>query len=154
MNIALDMMGGDYAPLQAVKGVAEYLATNPTDIHLTLIGNQPQIEECILTNPLPTGTYTIVHAQQVIEMNEHTTNLPNPTPELPTTTTNFASFTEPKRTPPTFVTHQNTIRHHPRTHPGDTFGPKILCFFGQKSANLMLFLYIFIFRNGLLVYFL
>ena len=41
MNIALDMMGGDYAPLQAVKGVAEYLATNPTDIHLTLIGNQP-----------------------------------------------------------------------------------------------------------------
>ncbi len=73
MNIALDMMGGDYAPLQAVKGVAEYLATNPTDIHLTLIGNQPQIEECILTNPLPTGTYTIVHAQQVIEMNEHPT---------------------------------------------------------------------------------
>jgi phosphate acyltransferase len=73
MNIALDMMGGDYAPLQAVKGVAEYLATNPTDIHLTLIGNQPQIEECILTNPLPTGMYTIVHAQQVIEMNEHPT---------------------------------------------------------------------------------
>jgi len=73
MNIALDMMGGDYAPLQAVKGVAEYLATNPTDIHLTLIGNQPQIEECILANPLPTGTYTIVNAQQVIEMNEHPT---------------------------------------------------------------------------------
>ena len=73
MNIALDMMGGDYAPLQAVKGVAEYLATNPTDIHLTLIGNQPQIEECILSNPLPTGTFTIVHAQQVIEMNEHPT---------------------------------------------------------------------------------
>ena len=75
MNIALDMMGGDYAPLQAVKGVAEYLATNPTDIHLTLIGNQPQIEECILTNPLPTGAYTIVHAQQVIEMNEHPTKV-------------------------------------------------------------------------------
>ena len=73
MNIALDMMGGDYAPLQAVKGVAEYLATNPADIHLTLIGNQPQIEECILTNPLPAGTYTIVHAQEVIEMNEHPT---------------------------------------------------------------------------------
>ena len=73
MNIALDMMGGDYAPLEAVKGVAEYLATNPTDIHLTLIGNQPQIEECILANPLPTGTYTIVNAQQVIEMNEHPT---------------------------------------------------------------------------------
>lgn len=73
MNIALDMMGGDYAPLQAVKGVAEYLATNPTDIHLTLIGNQQQIEECILTNPLPAGTFTIVHSQEVIEMNEHPT---------------------------------------------------------------------------------
>ncbi len=73
MNIALDMMGGDSAPLQAVKGVAEYLATNPTDIHLTLIGHQQQIEECIRTNPLPIGTYTIVHAPEVIEMNEHPT---------------------------------------------------------------------------------
>jgi phosphate acyltransferase len=73
MNIALDMMGGDYAPLQAVKGVAEYLTANPQHIHLTLIGNQPQIEECIQTNPLPTGNYTIVHAAEVIEMNEHPT---------------------------------------------------------------------------------
>ncbi len=73
MNIALDMMGGDYAPLQAVKGVAEYLATNPQNIHLTLIGNQPQIEECIQTNTLPTSNYTIVHAPEVIEMNEHPT---------------------------------------------------------------------------------
>jgi phosphate acyltransferase len=73
MNIALDMMGGDYAPLQAVKGVAEYLATNPSNIHLTLIGNQTAINECISSNPLPTNNYTIVHAEQVIEMNEHPT---------------------------------------------------------------------------------
>ncbi|MBP6432704.1 MAG: phosphate acyltransferase PlsX [Ferruginibacter sp.] len=73
MNIALDMMGGDYAPLQAVKGVAEYLATNPSNIHLTLIGNQPAINECLSTHPLPTNNYTIVHAEEVIEMNEHPT---------------------------------------------------------------------------------
>mgnify|MGYP003421851696 CR=1 FL=1 len=28
MNIGLDMMGGDFAPQEAVKGVAEFLATN------------------------------------------------------------------------------------------------------------------------------
>jgi phosphate acyltransferase len=73
MNIALDMMGGDFAPLQAIKGVAEYLATNPSNIHLTLIGNEQQIKECINQNPLPNTNYTIVHAEQVIEMNEHPT---------------------------------------------------------------------------------
>ena len=26
MNIGLDMMGGDFAPLEAVKGVAEFLS--------------------------------------------------------------------------------------------------------------------------------
>jgi phosphate acyltransferase len=73
MNIALDMMGGDYAPLQAVKGVADFLATNTSNIHLTLIGNQTAINDCIAQHPLPSSNYTIVHAEQVIEMNEHPT---------------------------------------------------------------------------------
>ena len=46
MNIALDMMGGDFAPLEAVKGAAEFLAdNNNSDIHLTLIGDAAQINE-------------------------------------------------------------------------------------------------------------
>ena len=37
MNIGLDMMGGDFAPLEAVKGAAEFLASAADNIHLTLI---------------------------------------------------------------------------------------------------------------------
>ncbi len=78
MNIGLDMMGGDYAPLEAVKGVAEWFAARPAagdprDIRLTLVGNQPEIEELLIAYPLPEGSYTIVHADQVIGMHEHPT---------------------------------------------------------------------------------
>ena len=73
MNIALDMMGGDFAPLEAVKGAAEYLNTTDTDIQLMLIGDEAQIKEHITSHPLPAGKYSIVHTTQVIEMNEHPT---------------------------------------------------------------------------------
>jgi glycerol-3-phosphate acyltransferase PlsX len=73
MNIALDMMGGDFAPLEAVKGAADFLTTGDAGIHLTLIGDEEKIKEHILNNPLPADKYSIVHAAQVIEMNEHPT---------------------------------------------------------------------------------
>ncbi|HEX2683890.1 MAG TPA: phosphate acyltransferase PlsX [Ferruginibacter sp.] len=73
MNIGLDMMGGDFAPLEAVKGAAEYMATAGTDVHLTLIGDEEKIKEHLSTYPIPAGKYSIVHADQVIEMHEHPT---------------------------------------------------------------------------------
>ena len=73
MNIALDMMGGDFAPLEAVKGAAEFLHTAGNDIQLTLIGDEAQINEHIANHPLPPGKYTIVPTTQVIGMNEHPT---------------------------------------------------------------------------------
>ncbi len=73
MNIALDMMGGDFAPLEAVKGAAEFLNENDGDIQLTLIGDEEKINEHIASSPLPPGRYSIVHAAQVIEMHEHPT---------------------------------------------------------------------------------
>ncbi len=73
MNIGLDMMGGDFAPLEAVKGAAEFLSSAATNIHLTLIGDEKQIKEHLRAYPIPAGKYTIVHAAQVIEMNEHPT---------------------------------------------------------------------------------
>ncbi len=73
MNIALDMMGGDFAPLEAVKGVAEFLSTGTANIHLTLIGDEAQIINHIATHPIPADKYTIVSTTQVIEMNEHPT---------------------------------------------------------------------------------
>ena len=73
MNIALDMMGGDFAPLEAVKGAAEYLNNATADIHLTLIGDEIHINEHLANFPIAAEKYTIVHASEVIEMNEHPT---------------------------------------------------------------------------------
>jgi len=73
MNIALDMMGGDFAPLEAVKGAAEFINDAPADIHLTLIGDEKQVKAHLINHPIPAEKYTIVHAAEVIEMNEHPT---------------------------------------------------------------------------------
>jgi glycerol-3-phosphate acyltransferase PlsX len=73
MNIGLDMMGGDFAPLEAVKGAAEFLSSATANVHLTLIGDEEKIKEHLNTFPIPSGKYSIVHAAQVIEMNEHPT---------------------------------------------------------------------------------
>jgi len=73
MNIGLDMMGGDFAPLEAVKGAAEFLSSAAADVHLTLIGDEEKIKEHLATYPMPTGKYSIVHSPQVIEMHEHPT---------------------------------------------------------------------------------
>ena len=73
MNIALDMMGGDFAPLQAVKGAAEYLTAAKADIHLTLIGDEAQIKTHLINHPIAAEKFTIVHAAEVIGMHEHPT---------------------------------------------------------------------------------
>ncbi len=73
MNIGLDMMGGDFAPLEAVKGTAEFIATATTDIQLTLIGDEEQIKAHLINHPVPEKNYSIVHAAQVIDMNDHPT---------------------------------------------------------------------------------
>ena len=73
MNIGLDMMGGDFAPLEAVKGAAEYLTTATADIHLTLIGDEEQIKAHLINHPIAADKFTIVHAAEVIGMHEHPT---------------------------------------------------------------------------------
>lgn len=73
ITIGLDMMGGDFAPLEAVKGARIFLLEENKDIQLTLIGDADKINAVIQEHPLPTIKYSIVHAAQVIEMNEHPT---------------------------------------------------------------------------------
>jgi glycerol-3-phosphate acyltransferase PlsX len=73
IKIGLDMMGGDYAPLEAVKGVSAFLQENSKDVHLVLIGDEEQIKQHIAALSIAPGQYSIVHASQVIEMHEHPT---------------------------------------------------------------------------------
>jgi phosphate acyltransferase len=73
ITIGLDMMGGDFAPLEAVKGAAAFFSENKENIQLVLIGNEEKIKAVIHTNPLSEAKYSIVHAPEVIEMHEHPT---------------------------------------------------------------------------------
>ena len=71
MNIALDMMGGDYAPLEAIKGLAGYLKQADTDTHLTLIGDEAAVAALLEEYQINAGRVTLVHAPEVIGYNEH-----------------------------------------------------------------------------------
>lgn len=73
MNIALDMMGGDYAPAEALKGVEAYLSGNTNPANLFLIGDEAQLNSLLQQSPINQSQVTIVHASQVIGMNEHPT---------------------------------------------------------------------------------
>lgn len=74
MKIGFDIMGGDYAPEEAIKGVQQYFQkeTDPS-VHLLLIGNaQAAAPYLSLLEPYQ-GRYTIVDTPEVIGMHEHPT---------------------------------------------------------------------------------
>lgn len=72
MRIGLDAMGGDYAPLEAVKGAIAARLQNP-DIIPVLFGQKDRIEECMRELGVAEDTLEIVQASEVIEMGEHAT---------------------------------------------------------------------------------
>jgi glycerol-3-phosphate acyltransferase PlsX len=73
MRIGLDMMGGDFAPLEAVKGVKVFLESGATDVHLVLIGDEVALVPLLADAQLDQSRYSVVHSSQVIGMNEHPT---------------------------------------------------------------------------------
>ena len=73
MHIGIDMMGGDYAPLEAVKGVQLYLSGHNIPATLHLIGDAPAIGRIIKEQQLPSNNISIVPSSQVIGMTDHPT---------------------------------------------------------------------------------
>jgi phosphate acyltransferase len=73
MTIGIDMMGGDFAPLEAVKGVQQYLSNYNVTATLTLIGNKAEIDNLVAEHSIPLANINIVHAEEVIGMQEHPT---------------------------------------------------------------------------------
>jgi phosphate acyltransferase len=73
MRIGLDMMGGDFAPVEAVKGVKLFLDTVATNAHLVLIGDEAALAPLLSDAQLDQSRYSVVHSSQVIGMNEHPT---------------------------------------------------------------------------------
>jgi glycerol-3-phosphate acyltransferase PlsX len=73
MRIGIDMMGGDYAPLEVVKGIKLYLSDHNVPASLALIGDQTQIEALLKEHEIAGDLIQVVHADQVIDMDEHPT---------------------------------------------------------------------------------
>lgn len=73
MVIGIDMMGGDFAPLEAVKGVALYLSAHNIPASLLLIGDKEKIDALLAEHQVPAEKISVVHAEQMIDMHEHPT---------------------------------------------------------------------------------
>lgn len=74
MNIAVDMMGGDYAPLEAIKGVKHFLSENSDPkVYLTLIGDENKLVPLLEEYSINAENIAVVHAAEMIGMHEHPT---------------------------------------------------------------------------------
>ncbi|OGC10438.1 phosphate acyltransferase [candidate division WOR-1 bacterium RIFCSPHIGHO2_02_FULL_53_26] len=67
MRIAVDAMGGDFAPVEIIKGAV--LASNELPVGLTLVGDRPTLEK-ELSRYGKKGEISIVHASEVIGNDE------------------------------------------------------------------------------------
>ena len=73
MNIGLDMMGGDFAPLEAARGVSQFLSEEKNPPDLTLVGDEQKVKELLQQQNISPEHVTVVHADQVIDMDESPT---------------------------------------------------------------------------------
>jgi glycerol-3-phosphate acyltransferase PlsX len=67
------MMGGDFAPLEAVKGVRDYLTEAEHPALLFLVGDEAQINPLLQQHGIPADKVKVIHAPQVIDYNESPT---------------------------------------------------------------------------------
>ena len=73
MNIGLDMMGGDFAPLEAVKGVQLYISESVAPANLFLVGDEEKINPLLREHSVTSQQVQVIHASQVIDMHDHPT---------------------------------------------------------------------------------
>ncbi len=68
MKIIVDVMGGDKAPEETVKGVC--LAAQELNVSMILVGDRREIERVAAENQLDIRRFDIVHTEQVITMED------------------------------------------------------------------------------------
>lgn len=73
MNIALDMMGGDFAPLEAIKGLQRYFSNNRNPSTIFCVGNEAELRQLAGEYNLTDQSIRIVHAAEVINYHESPT---------------------------------------------------------------------------------
>lgn len=71
MKIALDVMGGDFAPGTTVAGAILARQELPENIELVLIGDREKIVDVAKKEGFDPSSFEIIHTTEVIEMGEH-----------------------------------------------------------------------------------
>lgn len=73
MHIGIDLMGGDFAPLEAVKGISQYFSEAPQPSSLVLTGDEAAIRPLLAEYQVPLDKVQLIPTDQVIGMHEHPT---------------------------------------------------------------------------------
>ena len=73
MKIALDAMGGDYAPDATIKGAGLAAAELPQGVSLVLVGQEELIKTKLKEHHVDSKNIEIFHADDIIGMGEHPT---------------------------------------------------------------------------------
>ena len=71
--IAVDAMGGDYAPDEIVLGAIEALETAEHELALTLVGGEDRIRSILEANGGDRPGISVTNATEIVEMSEHVT---------------------------------------------------------------------------------
>ncbi|MBE7036742.1 MAG: phosphate acyltransferase PlsX [Ruminococcaceae bacterium] len=69
MRIAVDAFGGDYAPLEVIKGAVA--AAKELSDEIILVGKEDEIRSVLQSENVPEGLVSIRHAEEVIGTDEH-----------------------------------------------------------------------------------
>ena len=69
VKVAVDAMGGDYAPAEPVKGAVDALAASE-NIYVFLVGKKDLLEQELSKYTYPKERLAVVHAPEVIETAE------------------------------------------------------------------------------------
>ena len=73
MKIALDVVGGDYAPDSTIEGVKLALEELPEQVTIVLVGPEDLINSQLQKHGVDSSKLEIVHAPDIIEMGDHPT---------------------------------------------------------------------------------
>lgn len=73
MKIGFDIMGGDYAPKEAILGAINALNELKNGEKLVLIGDEEQAKAMLKSNGVDPGIFEFVHTTEIIGMGEHPT---------------------------------------------------------------------------------
>jgi len=70
MNIAFDMMGGDFAPLEAVKGLQIYLSVSSRPATIFCLGDEAVLQPLLHEYNINSDTIKVIHAPEIIGYHE------------------------------------------------------------------------------------